>query len=279
MKKLMFRGLAVLAAVAFMAMGAGMNAAAAEPTENAEGRDTLFQVSLLQGLTLGDYYGSVPVARLREMGDTGIGTFDRLNGELIMVNGTVYRAAADGTVEAVSDEETIPFCDVTFFDPDMTETISNVESFDLLREWLNSKTEQMGINRFYMIRIDGTFKEINVRSEYPQEEPYKPLAKVLETDQTFYDYENVQGTVVGLYCPAYMNDLNAVGWHLHFVSEDRTTGGHVLGLNIDSAVISWDETDAFQMVLPGNERFAGFDLTVDQTEDIEKVETNARQGE
>ena len=62
---------------------------------------------------------------------------------------------------------------------------------------------------------------MQVRSELPQTEPYKPLAKVLETDQTFFDYENIKGTVVGLYCPEYMSDLNAVGWHFHFISEDR----------------------------------------------------------
>lgn len=43
------------------------------------------------------------------MGDIGIGTFDKLNGELIMLDGVVYRAAGDGSVEVVSDEETVPF--------------------------------------------------------------------------------------------------------------------------------------------------------------------------
>lgn len=62
---------------------------------------------------------------------------------------------------------------------------------------------ELGENKFYFIRIDGTFNEMNVRSEYAQEKPYKPLAEVLETDQTFFDYENIEGTVVGLYCPPY----------------------------------------------------------------------------
>lgn len=72
-----------------------------------------------------------------------------------------------------------------------------------------------------MVRIDGVFPEMHVRSELAQEKPYQPLAKVLETDQTFYNFEDVKGTVVGLYCPAYMNMLNAVGWHFHFISDDR----------------------------------------------------------
>ena len=69
-----------------------------------------------------------------------------------------------------------------------------------------------------------------------------------------------------------MSDLNAVGWHLHFISKDKANGGHVLGLDIADAVLIWDDTDAFQMQIPQNEMFDEFDLTVDQSEDIEKVE-------
>ena len=72
-------------------------------------RETIYQVSLLQGLTLGDYNGSVSVADLKANGDTGIGTFDGLNGELIMSDGVVYRGLSDGSVEVVADDETIPF--------------------------------------------------------------------------------------------------------------------------------------------------------------------------
>ena len=76
-----------------------------------------------------------------------------------------------------------------------------------------------------------------------------------------------------MYCPTYMSDLNASGWHLHFISEDRAKGGHVLGLQIDHADISLDLTDSFEMKLPTNDMFSGFDLTIDQSEDIKKVET------
>lgn len=239
-------------------------------------RDVIYQVSLLQGLTLGDYYGSITVEELKQHGDIGIGTFDALDGELIMVDGIVYRAAGDGSVEAVSDDETIPFSNVTFMDADETIALNGISDYASLCDELNRMVEEKGKNRFYVIRIDGSFNEMNVRSEYAQEEPYEPLVDVLEHDQTFFDYQDIKGTVVGLYCPPYMSSLNAVGWHLHFVSEDRTKGGHVLGLNIDEATLLWDDTDGFQMVLPDNDMFDGFDLTVDQSEDIKKVETDTR---
>ena len=241
--------------------------------KNIINNEVINQVSLLQGLTFGDYTGSVTVAELKKMGDIGIGTFDKLNGELIMLDGVVYRAAGDGSVEVVNDDETIPFADVTYFDNDEEQKADAVESIDALKELLNKKVEELGENRFYMVRIDGVFPEMHVRSELAQEKPYQPLAKVLETDQTFFDFEDVKGTVVGLYCPAYMNMLNAVGWHFHFISDDRQAGGHVVDLRGDKATIRWDYTQEFSMKLPDSEAFKDYDLTVDQSEDIKKVET------
>lgn len=248
-----------------------------EQANDSVDREVIYQVSLLQGLTFGDYHGSVLAGELKKKGDTGIGTFDGLNGELIMVDGVIYRAPGEGAVEEVKDEETIPFSNVTFFDADETWSIENVADFDALRKILDAKVSELGENRFYMTRIDGEFNSVNARSEYAQEEPYEPLAKVLEHDQTFFDYENIKGTIVGLYCPPYMSDLNATGWHLHFVSEDRTKGGHVLNMNIKTANIGWDNTNGFEMLVPENEMFADFDLTIDQSEDIKKVETKVEE--
>ena len=245
----------------------------AQPASTAD-RETIFQVSLLQGLTLGDYYGSVTVKELKEKGDTGIGTFEGVNGELIALDGEVYRAKSDGSVEVAPDDETIPFSNVTFFDADTTEEISGITNIDDLKTYLNEKVEEFGKNRFYMIRIDGSFKKVSARSELKQEEPYKTLAEALSTDQREFDFDETTGTVVGLFCPEYMNDLNAVGWHFHYVSDDKQKGGHVLDLDIDKAEVKWDNTDGFNMALPETKMFPELDLTKDQSEDIKKVETN-----
>ena len=42
----------------------------------------------------------------------------------------------DGTVEAVADEETIPFSNVTFFEPDDQFTITDIDDFESLSEIL-----------------------------------------------------------------------------------------------------------------------------------------------
>ena len=237
-----------------------------------QNRDVMYQVSLLQSLAYGDYCGSVTAAELKQHGDTGIGTFDRLNGELVMLDGVIYRAAGDGSVEVVPDGETSPFAVVTFLDADVTKPLQEIPDYEALSNVLDEMVQERGKNRFYMIRIDGLFREMNVRSVHAQEEPYRRLAEVLEKEQTLFDYENIEGTVVGLYCPPYMSAMNAVGWHFHFLSADKARGGHVLGLYISDAVLTWDDTDAFHLKLTQNKKFSGFDLTVDQSEDIEKIE-------
>ena len=271
MKNKMKLSIIAVMVCAVLLTACGKETASGETLQN---RDRMYQVSLLQGLTLGDYYGSITVEELEKNGDTGIGTFNRLNGELIMIGGETYRAAGDGSVELVSDEETIPFSVVTYLDADVTRNLKDIRSYEELCTALDEIVAERGKNQFYMVRIDGNFNEINVRSVYAQDEPYEPLVDALERDQTFFDYENIEGTMIGLYCPPYMADLNAVGWHLHFISKDRTKGGHVLGINFDEAALIWDDTDQFQTKLPQNEVFDGFDLTIDQTEDIKKAETN-----
>ena len=237
-------------------------------------KDKIYQVSLLQGLAYGDYQGSVTIEKLKKHGDTGIGTFDKLNGELIMLDGEVFRASGDGSVCAVFDEETTPFAVVSFFEADESKKLIDIPNFDALHIELDNIVNLRGKNRFYMVRIDGMFKKMQVRSVFQQQKPYKPLVKVLKKDQTFFDYSNVEGTVIGLYCPPYMSSLNAVGWHMHFVSKDKTKGGHVLNLNIADAMLNFDYIDGFELKLPQNEMFEQFDLTVDQSRDIEKIEKN-----
>ena len=95
----------------------------ATPASDAADREVLFQVSLLQGLMLGDFEGSLPIGELKKHGDIGLGTFTGVNGEMIVLGDSVYRAAGDGSVEVASDDERVPFAAVTFFDADESEAL------------------------------------------------------------------------------------------------------------------------------------------------------------
>ena len=234
--------------------------------------DGLFQVALLQSLMQGEYDGVITIKELKSFGDTGIGTFQGVNGELIAVNGIIYRALWDGSVEAAPDDETVPFANITFFDADITREHVKASSMAELKDVLNNIVKEHGRNQFYMAKVTGVMSDILVRSELKQEKPYKPLNDALKTDQREFRYKDIAGTVIALYCPAYMDGLNSAGWHLHFVSDDGRKGGHVLNLALNDGVAALDVISEFDMIVPNRESFNNKSLETDLKSEIEQVE-------
>ncbi|MBQ7671057.1 MAG: acetolactate decarboxylase [Clostridia bacterium] len=222
---------------------------------NTENADKVFQVALLQSLTQGFYDGTISVSELKRHGDTGIGTFDGVNGELILLDGKVYQALGDGSVREADENETTPFAVVTFFDRDFSAALSQINDINSLKDRLTKSVSENGKNLFYTVRIHGTFETMKVRSVLKQKKPYKSLEKALMTDQREFDYENVTGTLVGICCPDYMNGLNAPGWHFHFVSDDKAKGGHILDLSVNSAEAEFDAAQGFELYLPNASEF------------------------
>jgi acetolactate decarboxylase len=247
---------------------------AQDTSNDSQNRESIYQVALLQSLTQGYYDGIIKVSELKEHGDIGIGTFEGVNGEMIVLDGKVYQALGDGSVQEADNDETVPFSNVTFFDKDITSDISDIKNIDALKENLDKTVDENGRNMFYFIKINGTFDKMNVRSELKQKKPYKSLDKALATDQREFNYKDIKGTVVALYCPDYMDGLNTPGWHFHFVSDDRKKGGHILELAFDNAKAEMDKTSGFEMKLSDNKTFQKLELAKDVSQAIKKVETN-----
>jgi len=268
MERKMIRYLVILVAVLCLLT----SCTSTESSSGSFDNDTLYQTNLLQSLMLGVYEGSQTVKDLKDRGDTGIGTFDGVNGELVMVDGVVYQALGDGTVAVAADEEGIPFSTVTHFDVDDKVEVKDIADINAMKSVLDEYISSHSPNFFYMIRIEGTFDTMHVRSELKQERPYRPLDVALATDQREFKYENVEGTLVVLYCPAYMGGLNTPGYHFHFISADRTKGGHVLDFSTRSAVCSFDKTTAFEMDLTDSEDFNRMALEQEMGDAIRKVE-------
>ena len=243
-------------------------------SETAQDRETVYQVALLQSLTQGYYDGIIKVSELKQHGDTGIGTFEGVNGEMIVIDGKVYQALGDGTVKEADENETVPFSNVSFFDSDVSVDLKDIKDMASFKAELDKTVNEKGKNMFYLVKVSGTFEKMFVRSEIKQEKPYKSLDKALETDQREFNYENITGTVVGLYCPDYMGGLNTPGWHFHFISDDRTKGGHMLNLSFASAKAELDITPSFDMTLSDNSDFQSMELAKNVDDAIKKVETS-----
>ena len=233
----------------------------------------MYQVSLLQALTLGDYCGSVPVRVLRTKGDTGLGTFDRLNGEMIMLDGKVYRADSEGRAAEVSDDETTPFAIVTYFDEEEKAVLKNVRDLNGLISQLDEMYTGEHGNYFQVVKVIGIFDGMKVRSVPAQKEPYRPLAEVMEAEQRFFSYEDIPGTAIGVYCPVYMGSMNFAGWHFHFISDDSSRGGHVLDLSFKEGELQWTAASAVNVDLPEGGLFRSCDFSIDQSDDVRRVES------
>ncbi len=249
-----------------------LSLAGCAPAEEAD-RETVFQTALLQSLAQGYYDGIITVEELKRHGDTGIGTFEGVDGEMIVLDGTVYRAGSDGCITVAQDTVTVPFANVTFFDEDIRLSLREIGDMAALRERLDERVKETGRNLLYMVKITGSFPYVKVRSETAQEKPYRALDEALAADQVEYDHRDIIGTVVGLYCPEYLGGLNSVGWHFHFISGDLGVGGHVLEVSIGEAEAAMDATAGFAMLVTGEKAFQDMDLARDMDEVIDRAET------
>ena len=248
------------------------NTATAAPAQD---KETIYQVALLQSLTMGYFDGSISVKDLKTHGDTGIGTFEGLDGEMIVLDGVVYRANQNCRVNVMGNRELVPFSNVTFFEKDFSVKLRNVLDKSAFESALNAEVDKHGINSFYMVKLHGDFNEILIRSESGQVKPYPTLVEALQATQKEFTFNNIRGTLVGLYCPSFMSSLNTTGWHFHFISDDKKIGGHVLGLYLESGEAQFDKTDGFRMSLPKKENFQELNFNRDLKEDMRKAEQDS----
>ncbi|MCX6064588.1 MAG: acetolactate decarboxylase [Chloroflexi bacterium] len=209
-------------------------------------RETLYQLSSINSLFSGHYDGFETVGWLKQHGDLGIGTFDELNGEMIVIDGQVYQALADGSLKKPDDATLVPFANVSSFDSDLSADLGQVDSFAALQDALVKMMPRK--DSFYAIRVDATFKQLKVRTVARQSKPYLPLEEVLKKP-VFFEYENVKGSVVGFWSPDYVGKINLPGYNLHFISDDRTIGGHLVEAVMTSVHLSLDETRYFEVKL------------------------------
>ena len=204
----------------------------------------LFQISTIEALLHGAYDGDVTVVELAGRGDLGLGTFNALDGELVLVDGIVYRAAEDGSVHPAEPSRRSPFAVVTSFQPGTELYVGVVQDVDALLKQLAPPSPTCTA-----VRIEGRFEHVRLRSVGAQRRPYPPLADVL-ADQRIFEESDVLGVVVGFCFPAHNSRLNLPGRHLHFLSEDRLRGGHVLSCRPAECVVHVDHEAEIEVELP-----------------------------
>ena len=234
----------------------------------------LYQVSTLQALMLGYIRNVISVGELLKHGDTGLGTFEDLNGEMIIIDGHCYRASFDGHMYEAYDDDGVPFAVTAGLKGVHVWDWNDIDNIDSLMVMLNNKVdENFGLNSMHIVRIDGDFALINARSELPSKKAqHISLKELLSTTQHSFSFDNVKGSLICFYFPDYMESLNLPGWHFHFISEDRTKGGHVFDLKINSCHVQMDKIARIELQLPTEPRFDTYDLKTASQEDTKSVE-------
>src|SRR6056297_261780 len=114
-------------------------------------KDTAFQTSTIDALLAGVYDGDITCRELLRQGDFGIGTFDRLDGEMVLVNGNIYQIKADGKVYRPDLALETPFATACEFNPDHTLTVCPRTDYNGLKKLIDSSFPNQ--NLFYAIQI------------------------------------------------------------------------------------------------------------------------------
>ena len=230
---------------------------------------SLFQVSTSSALVRGVFDGSIRVRDLRRHGDFGLGTFEGLDGELIMLDGECYRAGAEGAIDKADDDWLTPFAVVARFEADESHSLGAVGDLASLERKVDFL--QPSQNVFVGLRIEGSFAHLDLRAAC-RAEPGEDLVAAT-SHQSEFSAEKLMGTLVGFRAPPYSTAINVPGYHFHFIDQDRDFGGHVLGLQgagLDAALHI--ETD-IHIAIPETEAFLEADLATDTSQALEIAET------
>ena len=250
----LIRALALLAALGLFPFPSS----ALEPFREPE---VLYQFSTLESLLAGYYDGGLTFHELAAHGDIGLGTFDRLDGEMLEVDGTFYQVRADGSVQVVDLDATTPFAQVTPFEPDITVDLGPAATLAELTAQIDAALT--GRNQFYAVRVTGRFTHVKTRSVPAQEPPYPPLAEVVKT-QSVFELSDVDGVMVGFFSPDFVGSAGVPGYHLHFLATDHSGGGHVLDAAIEGARLELDATPSLRLTVPSTPAFQDRDFAPDQ---------------
>ena len=230
---------------------------------------TIYLCAPVNALVEGIFQGQITLGEIRRHGDFGLGTFDRLDGEMVMLDGVIYQITGEGRVQVIEDNQQVtPFVCLTSFTPMSTESLSDrMEHADFMN-WLQELMPSPNI--FYAFRIRGMFEHIKVRS-VSRQESWRPLVEIA-AEQAEFTFTKIKGTIAGFFTPAFMASVNVPGLHLHFLAEDGSGGGHLLECVPADISVEVQLIPRLELSLPMSLDYLTCDFQRDIAQDLDKVE-------
>jgi acetolactate decarboxylase len=141
-------------------------------------------------------------------------------------------------------DEKVPFAAVAFLGAGPAADIKGPLSLKDLCGYLDGTLGEPDIPR--IIRIDGTFSHMKTRSVGPGDKRYKGLNEAVK-EQAVFEFRNVKGALIGFRFPACAGLVNAPGYHFHFISEDRASGGHVLDMVMEQGTLFAEKKERWEI--------------------------------
>jgi acetolactate decarboxylase len=187
---------------------------------------------------------------------------------MVVVDGQFFQVRSDGSVRECADEVLSPFAVVTRFAPDASVTLDRCTDLSQLTARFDGLRHSD--NLFFALRVDGHFDHVHTRAMCRTEEGV-PLIRAAAVQPEF-KFRDVAGTLVGFWTPDYAKTLNVPGYHLHFVSADRKSGGHLLQCRGTDLRLQMQRETVIALALPETEDFLKADLSRDPTADLARAE-------
>ena len=217
----------------------------------------VYQTSTMGALLDGVYDGDVTIRELLRHGDFGLGTFNGLDGEMLVLDGVCYQLRGDGSASIARLDELTPFAAVTWFDADRTIDVSAPCDRAAVKALIDASLEST--NLMVAVRITGHFSTIHTRTVTEQHQPYPPFTEATQHQQKL-TFTDVTGTLGGFRMPEFEQGISVAGYHSHFIDEARTHGGHALDYELVRGTIEVGVRSALHLSLQRTPQFLGAEL-------------------
>jgi acetolactate decarboxylase len=231
--------------------------------------DFMYQYSIIDALMAGVFDGDLNISQLKKKGDFGIGTFNKVDGELLMDQGHVYKISYDGSVKEVPNSDSTSAAFVKFFKADTVIHLKGNLTYEAVQEQLAKILNPNGI---YALRIGGNFTTMTTRAARPAKPPYTTLPDHLKVNQAVFNLTNTTGICDGFLLPPYLARTNVPGFHLHYLADDRKAGGHIFNFTTSAVTVEVDIAKGFTIENNTNIEFRNVNLKPDRGAELKKIE-------
>ncbi|KAL4894462.1 alpha-acetolactate decarboxylase [Aspergillus ambiguus] len=232
--------------------------------------NNLYQYSVVSALMHGICETGPSISHILAHGDHGLGTVPHLNGEIIIMDGKAYHFPPDSPrPRKIDPTDRMAFIMITRFNPTFSKRLATLTMSSLESALAPLLPTQQ--NRFISIRVEATFPQIWFRVIPAQTTPREPLVD-LARRQSIREKEHVRGVLFGFWSPVFASGFSVAGFHLHFLSADHNTGGHVVGFEAEDVSLAAASIGEYRIQLPDDASFHEAPLGSVGAEDIHEAE-------